>query len=51
MAVGIGIAFGIPATLSLGGICYLLAMPAGLITWFSAAGIQPAPAAVHPAES
>jgi hypothetical protein len=51
MAVGIGIAFGIPATLALGGICYLLAMPAGLITWFSAAGIQPAPAAVHPAES
>jgi hypothetical protein len=51
MAVGIGIAFGIPATLALGGVCYLLAMPAGLITWFSAAGIQPAPVAVRPAES
>jgi hypothetical protein len=49
MAVGIGIAFGIPATLRLGGICYLLAMPAGLMTWFSAARM-PTPGAVAPSD-
>jgi hypothetical protein len=49
IAVGIGIAYGIPATLALGGVCYLLAMPAGLMTWFSAAGIRTASGAVRPA--
>jgi hypothetical protein len=35
-AVAIGIAFGIPFTLMLGGLCYLLVIPAGLVLGFSA---------------
>jgi hypothetical protein len=35
VAVGIGIAFGIQFTLTLGGFCYLLLIPAGLVLGFS----------------
>jgi hypothetical protein len=35
VAVAIGIAFGIPVTLMLGGLCYLLVIPAGLVLGFS----------------
>ncbi len=35
LAVAIGIAFGIPTTLAVGGACYLLILPVGLMTWFS----------------
>jgi spermidine synthase len=37
LAVITGIAFGIPATLAIGGVCYLLILPVGLATWFRTA--------------
>ena len=41
LAVAIGIAIGIPATLTIGGICYLLILPVGLATWFARKAAKP----------
>jgi hypothetical protein len=41
LAVATGIAFGIPATLAVGGVCYLLILPVGLTTWFAGETARP----------